>query len=111
MSNGIFSVSFKANTGAFGSGLVVVKDGKANGGDPHYLYQGDVPAQSGAFKSQFKISKWLDGNTNVVRIDNYTLNAAGTVNYEAGTIELKGSVVSAPHLTMEIMGIKISDTV
>ena len=111
MSNGIFSVNFKASTGDYGSGLVVVKDGRANGGDPHYLYQGDVPKQSGAFESQFTISKWREGNTNVVGIDNYTLNAAGMVNYEAGTIELKGSVVGAPHLSMEIVGNKISDAV
>lgn len=111
MPNGIFHVDFKASTGDHGEGLVVVKDGKANGGDPHYLYQGDVPTQSGDFNSQFKISMWRSGNSNVVGIDNYTLNASGTVNYEAGTLKLKGSVAGAPQLTMEIIGKKIADAV
>lgn len=111
MANGIFHVDFRASTGEYGDGLVVVKDGSVNGGDPHYLYQGIVPTESGSFESHFTIGKWRDGNTNVVGIDNYTLLATGRINYEAGTLELKGSVIGAPQLTIQLKGKKILDAV
>lgn len=109
MTNGIFHVDFRASTGDSGDGLVVVKDGAVNGGDTHYLYQGTVPTSSGPIDSQFTVSKWRDGNTNVVGVDNYTLNAKGHVDYEKGFLELQGSVDGAPHLTIEIKGSRIRD--
>ena len=109
MAGGIFSVDFRANTGDYGSGLLVVKDGTVNGGDPHYLYQGRVPTASGPFESDFIVTKWRDGNTNITGIDNYTLNAKGRVDYEAGIVELRGAVVGAPQLTIELKGRKIKD--
>ncbi|MHB2242490.1 GrlR family regulatory protein [Pseudomonas monsensis] len=111
MTNGIFHVDFRSSTGDSGDGLVVVKDGAVNGGDPHYLYQGTVPTSSGPFTSKFSVTKWRDGNTNVVGVDNYTLDAKGHVDYEKGTLELQGSVVGAAHLTVQLKGKKIRDTV
>jgi hypothetical protein len=111
MSGGIFHVDFHASTGDYGDGLVVVKNGTANGGDANYLYQGEVPNASGSFQSKFKVSKWREGNTNVVGIDNYTLDATGKVDYEKGTIELAGTVVGAPHLSVKLIGKKIRDVV
>ena len=109
MSQGIFYVKFKANTGDYGDGIVVVKDGSANGGGAHYLYRGKVPAHSGEFQSQFTISKWKSGNTNVVGIDNYVLEAKGAVDYEGGKLQLDGVVVGQPQLKMTIVGQKIAD--
>ncbi|WWL46007.1 GrlR family regulatory protein [Pseudomonas parakoreensis] len=111
MTHGIFHVDFRASTGDYGDGLVVVKDGAVNGGDPHYLYQGTVPNISGAFQSQFKVTKWRDGNTNVLGIDNYILDAKGFVDYEKGLLELQGSVVGAPNLTIQLKGKKIKDAI
>lgn len=111
MTSGIFHVDFRASTGDHGDGLVVIKDGAVNGGDAHYLYQGHVPAASGQFESQFTVAKWRDGNTNVVGIDNYTLEAKGEIDYEAGTLELQGAVAGKPQLTIRIKGKRIHDTV
>jgi len=111
MANGIFHVDFRASTGDYGDGLVVVKDGAVNGGDAHYLYQGRVPTVSGPFESQFAVGKWRDGNTNVVGIDNYTLAAKGRIDYEAGILELEGAVVGAPNLKIQLKGKKIQDAV
>lgn len=111
MASGIFHVDFRASTGDHGDGLVIVKDGAVNGGDPHYLYQGKVPTESGPFESQFTVRKWREGNTNVVGVDNYTLQAKGQVNYEAGTIELQGAVIGAPQLTIHLQGKKIHDAI
>lgn len=111
MTNGIFHVDFRASTGDYGDGLIVVKDGAVNGGDANYLYQGRVPTQSGSFESQFIVTKWREGNTNVVGVDNYSLDAKGKINYEAGVLELEGAVSGAPHLTITLSGKKIRDVV
>ena len=111
MSSGIFHVDFRASTGDYGDGLIVVKNGAVNGGDAHYLYQGEVPTTSGKFQAHFKVSKWRSGNTNVVGIDNYTLAAEGHVDYEAGVIELVGSVVGAPDLSVKLAGKKVANAV
>ncbi|MFJ7884616.1 GrlR family regulatory protein [Pseudomonas sp. NPDC096917] len=110
MSQGIFYVEFTASTGEYGDGIVVAKDGSANGGDAHYSYRGKVPAHSGEFQSQFTISKWRSGNTNVIGIDNYVVEANGAVNYEEGKLQLEGVVVGHPQLKMTIIGQKIADT-
>ena len=111
MASGIFHVDFRASAGDYGDGLVVVKDGAINGGDSHYLYQGQLPTESGPFESQFTVGKWREGNTNVVGFDNFTLLAKGNINYEAGILELQGSVVGAPQLTIQLKGKKIQDAV
>lgn len=111
MTSGIFHVEFRASTGDFGEGLVVVKDGSVNGGDTHYLYQGEVPKESGDFESRFTVRKYRNGNVNVVGIDNYTLLAKGRVNYHDGTLELRGAVENAPQLTIQLRGHKIQPAV
>lgn len=111
MASGIFHVDFRASTGDYGDGLVVVKNGAVNGGDSHYLYQGRVPTESGPFESEFRVGKWREGTTNVVGIDNYTLLATGHVDYEAGTLELQGAVVGSPALTIRLRGSKLQDAV
>jgi hypothetical protein len=111
MSNGIFEVEFKSNRPDHGGGLVVVKDGAVNGGDPNYLYQGRVPDVSGPFKGQFQVSMWKTGNTNVAGIDNYTLDATGNIDYEAGTIKLEGYVVGANSVKITLLGRRIANAV
>ncbi|MEA1031023.1 GrlR family regulatory protein [Pseudomonas sp. N-137] len=111
MSNGIFEVDFSSNRPDHGSGLVVVKDGSVNGGDANYLYQGTVPTTSGQFTSQFRVSMWRPGNTNVSGLDNYDLDATGEINYERGSISLTGSVVGAPHIQITLSGRKITPAV
>jgi len=111
MSNGIFSVNFRSNRPDNGGGLVVIKNGSANGGDPNYLYQGAVPTVSGAFTGQFRVSMWREGNTNVTGLDNYTLNAAGNIDYENGKISLSGTVEGAPHIEITLQGSKIAPAV
>ena len=111
MSSGIFHVEFRASTGDSGDGLVVVKDGTVNGGDSHYLYQEKVQSQSGEFESRFTVRKYREGNVNIVGIDNYTLLAKGRVDYEGGTIELRGAVEEHPQLTLQLHGRKIQPVV
>jgi hypothetical protein len=111
MTQGIFHVDFKASTGDYGDGLIVIKDGAVNGGDANYLYRGTIPSASGQFQSRFTVSKWRSGNTNVVGLDNYTLDASGNVDYDGGSFNVQGAVVGHPQLTITITGKKIADAV
>ncbi|MFI8431010.1 GrlR family regulatory protein [Pseudomonas sp. NPDC078863] len=111
MSNGIFSVTFRSNRPDHGDGLVIIKDGTVNGGDPNYLYQGEVPTSSGAFTGQFKVSMWRAGNTNVAGIDNYILNAKGNIDYEDGTVSLSGTVEGAPNIQITLQGKRVAPAV
>lgn len=50
MKDGLYHVSFKSNQQDFGTGVVTVKDGKVNGGDFAYFYQGDISEDSAILK-------------------------------------------------------------
>jgi hypothetical protein len=47
----------------------------------------------------------------VAGVDNYTLDASGNIDYEAGTISLSGSVVGASQVKITLTGKKIADAV
>ncbi|AQL37441.1 MULTISPECIES: GrlR family regulatory protein [Pseudomonas syringae group] len=112
MSQGIFHVKFKANTQDFGEGLVVVKSGAANGGDENYLYQGAIPSVSGEFTSDFEVSQWQAGNTDVFGgSGGFVLKARGVINYENGTFSLQGSPEGKPEFTLEAIGRKVAETI
>ncbi|CAI8726459.1 GrlR family regulatory protein [Pseudomonas chlororaphis] len=111
MSNGIFEVEFRSNRPDHGGGLVVIKDGSVNGGDPNYLYQGTVPTTSGAFSARFQVFMWRAGNTNVAGLDNYALDATGEINYEGGTLSLSGTVVGAPNVRINLTGRRVAAAV
>ncbi|MDD0976457.1 GrlR family regulatory protein [Pseudomonas fontis] len=104
-------MEFRASTGDFGEGLVVVKDGSVSGDDTHYLYQMEIPRESGDFESRFTVRKYREGNVSVVRIYNDTLLAKGCVNYQDGTLKLRGAVENSPQLTIKLRGHKIQPAV
>ncbi|NWE45311.1 GrlR family regulatory protein [Pseudomonas gingeri] len=111
MSQGIFHIKFKANTQDFGEGLIVIKNGSVNGGDPNFLYRGSVPDTSGAFTSEFHISQWKPGNTDVFgSTGSYVLNARGEIDYERGTFSLEGSPRDKPNFSLRAVGQKVADT-
>jgi len=111
MSQGIFHVQFRSSIGDHGEGLVIVTDGHVNGGDPHFLYQGIIPTATGEVATQLTVSKWRGGNTSVVNIDNFALDTKGHVDYENGTLHLKGAVAGQPNLTISIEGRKVANVV
>ncbi|HDY5025884.1 TPA: hypothetical protein RQ640_001269 [Pseudomonas aeruginosa] len=109
MSQGIFHVQFKSNLQDSGQGLVVIKNGSINGGDDHYLYRGTAPQQTGAFTGKLHVNKWKDGNRTVVNIDNFQLDVNGKIDFEAGQLDLVGTVTGQPQLQIQIIGRKVGD--
>jgi len=61
MKDGLYHVNFKSNQQDFGTGIVTVKDGKANGGDFAYIYQGDISDAD----AHLKVTRFNDQATSV----------------------------------------------
>lgn len=110
MSQGVFFVKFESNIRDFGDGLVFIKDGSVNGCDPHFLYQGSIPRESGSFKSQITVQPWRAGNTHVFGgTGSYILEAEGTIDYERGEFSLQGHKKDEPGLKLTAKGTRLGD--
>ena len=53
---GLWTIEFGSNAGVFGSGVVVLRDGKIEGGDASYFYLGsyEKPSPDGSYPSAFR---------------------------------------------------------
>ena len=110
MSQGVFTVEFDSNIPDFGDGLVFIKDGSVNGCDPHFLYQGAIPRESGPFKSQITVQQWRAGNTHVFGgTGSYILETNGTIDYERGEFILHGHKQDEPGLKLTAKGTRLTD--
>ncbi|HBO0234347.1 TPA: hypothetical protein L4A48_005949, partial [Pseudomonas aeruginosa] len=56
------------------------------------------------------VDKWRDGNRTVVNIDNFELDVDGKIDFEAGHLDLVGTVTGQPQLQIQIIGRKVNDT-
>lgn len=50
MKDGLYHVNFRSNQQDFGNGVVTVKEGRVNGGDYAYFYQGEITEDSALLK-------------------------------------------------------------
>lgn len=109
MSNGIFEVNFRSSTHDFGGGLIVIKDGSVNGGDAHFLYRGTFTESGGTAKAMIAVDKWKAGNTSIVNIDHFQIEFTGSVDFNAGALNLSGHVSNSPSLAITVSGKKIGE--
>lgn len=110
MSNGIFEVNFRSSTHDFGGGLIVIKDGSVNGGDAHFLYRGTFSESGGTAKAVINVDKWKSGNTSIVNIDHFQIEFTGSIDFDAGALNLSGHVSNNPTLVIAVRGKKIGET-
>lgn len=76
MKNGLYHVDFRANNTSFGQGIVVIKDGAANGGDHAFLFTGPVSGPDNALTSRIAVQKWNPaGNSIFPGVNRYDLDA------------------------------------
>lgn len=108
MKNGIYHVRFSSQQGSHGEGLVVVKDGAVNGGDPGYLYLGTMLSDSNAVSGRLEVKRW---NTKLPSIfgplGSFSLDLSGTINGDGFTVT--GNVSHQPALRITISGRRLSD--
>lgn len=100
MKDGLYAVNFKSSTQDFGSGVISVQNGKVNGGDHGYFYQGHVGIDDSKLSGTIQIKQWNRNVTSVFGpIPQFDLPLAG--QSKGDTFELEGSVAGQ---TIKILG-------
>lgn len=103
MNEGIYHVRFSAGAQQFGEGLAVVKGGKVNGGDPGYVYTGDIAINGGAASATLHIAQWNAAVKSVFGpMQAFDLVLTGTAGVSDFTVT--GHVVGQPQRQIRIHG-------
>ena len=91
---GLWTIEFGSSAGIFGSGVIIMRGGKIEGGDASYYYIGsyekpnpDQPYPS-AFHAKIQIKPFLPGAESVFKTvnRNLTLNLEGTLKDENNAV-------------------------
>ncbi len=108
MTNGTYSVRFKSSLGDYGGGVVVVDNGKINGRDITYSYQGKYELKGGLVVSEIKVSHY-QGPLNSVfgPLKVFGLNLTGTATDTS--FALSGHIEGQPQLAIAILGERHAD--
>lgn len=105
MQNGIYHVTFSSSMGAAGTGIAVIKDGSANGGDDGYLYIGRLLADGNQISGQLQIKRWNPASTSVFGpLSNFGLDLRGTSDAATNTFTVSGGITGQPGPTIKING-------
>ena len=101
MIEALWSVEFVANTQGFGSGVVVVENGKVLGGDAQYFYVGSCKFENGVLHASAVITHYAGPPNSVFGTSNkFTISVSGTPAHDK--FVLRGHVVEVPQLQISI---------
>ena len=106
MQNGLYKVEFRTPLG-FGAGVVVLRDGKLQGGDSTMFYVGDYSESGQDFTARVEGKKHttLPGLTSVFGVDNTHIKLTGKTNGDAAVMQ--GRADEAPTIPFEAKLTKI----
>ncbi len=108
MKNGIYHVRFSSSSGS-GEGLAVVKDGTVNGGDPGYLYLGQLTVVGQTLHGRLQIQRWNPGTVSVFGpLDNFALDLAGLSGAANDEFTVSGGIAGQPNLKITITGRRLA---
>jgi hypothetical protein len=103
---GLWTVEFGSNAGLFGSGVVVLRDGKIQGGDEAYYYEGEYePATAKAYptglKAKITITPYLPNRQSIFKTfdKSLTLLLEGTFNDENSAVAV-GTPEGMPEMNL-----------
>jgi hypothetical protein len=107
MQNGIYLVEFQLlNNKDFG--LIVVKDGSLNGGDPGYIYSGTYSVNGNAVSIQARVIRhdpsWI---TVFGPIEQFDLQLSGEAS--PNQFVFTGTIPSMPNSTIKAVGKRLGD--
>ncbi len=109
MENGIYHVRFASSVGGAGEGLAVVKDGAVNGGDPGYLYLGQLTAVGRALNGQLQVQRWNPGTVSVFgSLGNFALDLTGQSSAANDSFTVSGGIIGQPNLKITITGRRLA---
>jgi hypothetical protein len=104
MQDGIYHVRFSGSTHISGEGLVVIKQGTVNGGDPGYLYVGSMVANGDSLTCQLHVCRWNKATASVFGpLDKFDLQLSGKAT-PAQAFTVTGSMQGNPAMTITIAG-------
>jgi hypothetical protein len=106
--NGLWTVEFGSNAGLFGSGVIVMRDGRIEGGDDSYYYIGSYEpvletTYPISFKATLSVRPFLTGRESVFRTFNkdLTLKLVGTFNSENSAVAV-GTPEGMPEMNLGV---------
>jgi hypothetical protein len=110
---GLWTIEFGSNVGVYGSGVIVMRDGKIKGGDASYYYDGSYevtdPVDSYPTKLKAKITArpFLPGAISVFKTygEDFTLDLEGTLKDENNAVAI-GKPEGIPEMNMKIRMIR-----
>lgn len=99
MKNGLYKASFKTQLGQ-GTGVVVIADGKINGGDASMYYTGTFQENNSQVTATLRIGKHSDvpGISSVFGLNDVNVKLHGKSTDISATIE--GAAVEVPSATL-----------
>ena len=91
---GLWTIEFGSNAGIFGSGVIVMRDGKIEGGDASHYYMGSYQRPNSEisypapFRAKIAVKPFLPGAESVFKTVNrdFTLNLEGTLKDENNAV-------------------------
>jgi hypothetical protein len=107
--DGLWTIEFGSNTGIFGSGVVVIRSGRIEGGDASYYYFGPVEELTSgsefprAFRARLFVKPFLAGATSVFGTvgQEYILLVDGSMRDENNAVAV-GRPEGAPEMNVGI---------
>lgn len=110
MMDGIYYVHFEVHAAAStGDGLVVIKDGMANGGDAGYTYSGAFEEHDGRLAASLTVKRWNPAHVSVFgNLAEFQLQLSGSAATASG-FALTGGTASAPGYQISITGRRVAD--
>jgi hypothetical protein len=101
MIEALWSVEFVANTQGFGTGVVVVENGKVLGGDAQYFYVGHCGFENGVLQAHVEITHYAgESNSIFGAADKFHIEVSGKTAKEKFT--LHGHVIGHPELKISM---------
>ncbi len=108
MKPGIYLVTFQSSLGNFGSGIVVIDNGKVHGGDAGFVYLGTYKDNPPNGTASITIKNFDPQHHSVFGALNHCgLTLTGTAS--ASSFSLSGNVTQQPDLRIAVSGRMISE--
>ncbi|MCJ7777103.1 MAG: hypothetical protein MUP16_02165 [Sedimentisphaerales bacterium] len=108
MLNGIYQVQFMANNKSFGMGLILIENGRVNGGDLSYIYQGRFDYYGDDIQALIEVKHYSGPAISVMGpLQEFSLNLSGKQSGEI--FEVAGGIPGVPELSIKIVGRKVAE--
>ena len=107
MLSGIFGVEFRASNRDFGSGIAVIDDGRVNGGDETYFYQGQFDYYGGEVRATIEVTHYRGAPNSVMGpVSQFTLSLSGSA--DDNNFDVQGGSHSIPNVNIRMRGRKVA---